>query len=170
MNEVRDTNKYLIPSLEHIKKLYNKIIPLMENLKTKEDVINFENEYKTTMEINYDIIKYYDENQPIEVIRCESLEDLCYIYVYSDGSTPIFDVWCDFIDDYFMDGATIKSIEKDYIDGIKWLWSISKSNIKKLKEIISILRQHGIEYNDMIEIYGFETKIVEEYKNNEYNK
>ena len=35
-------SEYLIPSLKEIKELYNEIIPMMKNLKTKEDIINFE--------------------------------------------------------------------------------------------------------------------------------
>ena len=163
-------DKYLIPSIEQIKALYNEVIPLMQKLKTKEDVIDFEKKYNVTMEINYDLIKYYDENQPIEVIRCESWGDLDYIYLYSNGSTTRFDVWCDFIDCDFIDSTTIDNLEKDYIKGIKWIWSKSKTRREDLKEIIRILRQHGIEYNDMIDIYGFDIDVVEEYENEHYEQ
>lgn len=162
-------SKYLIPSLEEIKALYNEVIPLMQKLKTKEDVIEFGKKYKTTMEINYDLVDYYDENEPIEVIRCGEWEDLDYIYVYLDGSTPPrFDVWCDFMEYDFIDGATIENLEKNYIEGIRWLWLRSLTRLEDLKEIIEILRQHGIEYNDLIEVYRFDTDVVEEYEDEHY--
>ena len=110
----------------------------------------------------------FDESQPIEVIRCESWGDLDYIYVYTDNIAPRFDVWCDFMDYDFIDSTTIENLEKDYIEGIKWLWYRSKTRPEDLKEIIGILRQHGIEYNDMIDVYGFKTEIVEEYENEHY--
>lgn len=157
--------EYLIPSIEHIKKLYNEVIPLMNELKTKEDVINFGKKYKTTMEINYDLAENFDESHSIEVIRCESWDDLDYIYVYSDGSFSHFDVWCDFMEYDFIDGTNIKDLERDYIEGIKWLWLRNETRLEDLKEIISILGHHGIEYNDMIKVYGFKAEIVEEYEN-----
>lgn len=161
-------SEYLIPSIEHIKALYNEVIPLMQELKTKADIIAFEKKYKVTMEINYDLLELYDEKQPIEVIRCESWGDLDYIYVYLDGSKPIFDVWCDFMDYDFVDGTTIEDLEKNYIEGIKWLWLRSKTRPEDLKEIISIMRQHGVEYNDLIEVYGFDTDVVEQYEDEHY--
>lgn len=161
-------SEYLIPSMEQIKALYNEVIPLMQELKTKSDVIEFGKKHKVTMEINYDLAEKFDEGQTIEVIRCESWGDLDYIYVYADGSTPLFDVWCDFMEYDFVDGTTIAKLENDYIEGIKWLWLRSKTRSEDLKEIISILRQHGVEYNDMIEVYGFETEIVEEYEDTFY--
>lgn len=163
-------SEYLIPSMEQIKTLYKEIIPLMKELKTKADVIEFGKKHKVTMEINYDLADNFDESQPIEVIRCESWGDLDYIYVYPNGSTPHFDVWCDFMEYDFIDGITIEDLEKNYIEGIKWLWLRSKTRPEDLKEIIGILRQHGTEYNDMIEVYGFETEIVEEYENEHYEQ
>lgn len=110
----------LIPNIEEIKADYNEIITLMSKLKTKEDVENFEKEYKVIMEINYD---RYNDNEPIEVIRCEHWNNLDYIYYYMDGSKPMFDVWCDIIDCDFIDGANIDNLEKHYVDGIKWIFS-----------------------------------------------
>ena len=161
-------SEYLIPSIEQIKALYNEIISLMKELKTKTDVIEFGKKHKVTMEINYDLAELFDESQQIEVIRCESWGDLDYIYVYTDNIAPRFDVWCDFMDYDFIDSTTIENLEKDYIEGIKWLWYRSKTRPEDLKEIIGILRQHGIEYNDMIDVYGFKTEIVEEYENEHY--
>ena len=163
-------NRYLIPSIEQIKALYDEVIPLMKNLQTKEDVIAFEKKYNVTMEINYDLIIYYDESQPIEVIRCESWGDLDYIYVYKDKSTIRFDVWCDFMDCDFIDSTTIDNLEKDYIEGIKWIWKTNKTTPEDLKEIIRILRQHDIQYNDMIDVYEFDVDIVEEYENEHYEQ
>jgi len=157
-------SKYLIPSIEHIKALYDEIIPLMKELKTKEDVINFGKKHNTTMEINYDFADYYDGSKPIEVVRCEAWGDLDYIYVFSNGNTPRFDVWCDFMEYDFIDGTTIEKLENDYVEGIKWLWLRSKTRPEDLKEIIGILREYGVECNDMIDVYGFETEIVEEYE------
>lgn len=163
-------SEYLIPSIEQIKALYNEIIPLMKELKTKTDVIEFGKKHKVTMEINYDLAELFDESQQIEVIRCESWGDLDYIYVYTDNIAPHFDVWCDFMEYYFIDGISIDELEKSYIEGIKWLWYRSKTRPEDLKEIIGTLRQHGIEYNDLIEVYGFKTEIVEEYENEHYEQ
>ena len=163
-------SKYLIPSIEQIRALYDEVIPLMKELKTKADVIAFGKKHKVTMEINNDLAELFDESQPIEVIRCESWGDLDYIYVYTDNVAPHFDVWCDFMDYDFIDGTNIKDLEKDYVEGIKWLWLRSKTRPEDLKEIIGILRQHGVEYNDMIEVYGFETDIVEQYEDEYYEQ
>ena len=157
-------SKYLIPSIEEIKAAYNEIIPLMKELKTKDDVIAFEKKHKVTMEINYDLAKYYNENDPIEVIRCEHWKDLDYIYVPMDGSAPHFDVWCDFMDYDFIDGTTIEYLEKKYVEGIKWMWNRFYRSPKNLKEIICVLKQHGIQYDDIIEIYGFDENLIEEFK------
>lgn len=153
-------SEYLIPSIEQIKALYNEVIPLLKELKTKADIIEFEKKHKVTMEINYDLAENFDESQPIEVIRCEAWGDLDYIYIYPDGSIPHFDVWCDFMEYDFVDGTNIDDLEKDYIEGIKWLWLRSKTRPEDLKEIIDIMKQHGTEYKEMIEVYGFEADIV----------
>ena len=50
------------------------------------------------------------------------------------------------------------------------MWLRSKTRPEDLKEIVSILRQHGIEYNDMIEVYGFEIVIVEQYEDEYYEQ
>ena len=72
-------SEYLIPSIEQIKALYNEVVPLLKELKTKADVIEFGKKHKVTMEINYDLADNFDESQPIEVIRCESWGDLCMV-------------------------------------------------------------------------------------------
>lgn len=153
-------SEYGIPSMENIKALYEEIIPLLSELKTKEDVIAFGEKHKVTMEINYDLATLYDGKEPIECIRCESWGDLDYIYFYTDGSNPMFDVWCDFMEYDFIDGTCIDKLETDYTEGIKWLWLRSRERIDDLKEIIETLRSHGIEYNEMIEKYGFDSGIV----------
>ena len=158
----------LIPSMEKIRALYDEVIPMLRELKTKQDVINFGDKHHVTMEINYDFANKFDESQPIECIRCESWGDLDYIYIYTNGSEPLFDVWCNFMDYDFIDGTTITNLEKDYIEGIKWLWLRSRNRKEDLMEIISILRLHGIEYNDMINVYKFDSMIVEEYEDEHY--
>lgn len=161
-------SKYLIPSLKEIKELYNEIIPMMKSLKTKDDIINFEKEHKVTMEINRDYAINYDEKEPIEYIRCESWNDLDYIYVYSDNSEPLFDVWCDFMEYDFIQDTTIENLEQNYIKGIKMLWYRSDTRKENLMEIIRILRQQGIEYNYMIDTFDFDVDIVEEYESKHY--
>lgn len=154
-------NEYLIPSIEHIKNLYNEVIPLLKKLKTKADVIDFGKRHKVTMEINYDLAELFDESQPIEVIRCESWGDLDYIYVYTNEvNKPHFDVWCDFMQCDFVDGAFIENIEKYYIEGIRWLWLRSRSRVEDLKEIVAIMKQHGISSREMIGVYGFDEDVV----------
>lgn len=154
-------SEYLIPSIEHIKNLYNEVIPLLENLKTKADVIEFGKKHKVTMEINYDLAELFDESEPIEVIRCESWGDLDYIYVYTNGvNKPHFDVWCDFMEYDFIDGAYIENIEKYYIEGVRWLWLRSKTRLEDLKEIVGIMKQYGVTKREMIGMYGFDEDIV----------
>lgn len=153
-------SEYLIPSIEHIKDLYNEIIPLLEKLKTKADVIEFGKKHKVTMEINYDLADLFDESQPIEVIRCESWGDLDYIYVYTKENKPHFDVWCDFMEYDFIDGAYIENIEKYYIEGVRWLWLRSKTRPEDLKELVNIMKQHGITSREMIGVYGFDEDVV----------
>jgi hypothetical protein len=157
-------DEYLIPTIEHIKALYDEIIPLLTKLKTKEDVINFGKMHHVTMEINYDLAENYNEDEPIECIRCENWGDLDYIYVYLDDSQPMFDVWCDFAGYDFIDGITIEKLEQHYTEAIKMLWFRNETRKEDLKEIINILGRQGVEYIDMINIYGFDSELVEECK------
>ena len=48
---------YGIPSIEHIKALYNEVIPLLKQLKTKADVIEVGEKHKVKIEINNDLDK-----------------------------------------------------------------------------------------------------------------
>lgn len=163
-------SKYLIPSIEHIKDLCNEVIPLLEKLKTKTDVIEFGKKYKVTMEINYDLAKLFDESEPIEVIRCESWGDLSYVYVYTNGDKPHFDVWCDFMDCEFIEEAYIENIEKYYIQGVRELWLSNKSRPEDLKELVNGMQQHGISSKEMIDVYGFDKDVVEDIVNLTMNK
>ena len=135
-------SEYLIPSKENIIALYNEVIPLLQELKTKEDIIKFSEKHKVTMEINYDLAVNYDENQPIEVIRCESWGDLDYIYVYADGSAPRFDVWCDFMECDFIEGTTIENFEEDYDKGIGWI-CCNMIGSERAEEFAGILEKFG---------------------------
>ena len=79
-------SKYLIPSLKEIKELYNEIIPMMKNLKTKEDIINFEKEHKVTMEINRDYAIKYDfiQDTTIENLEQNYIEGIKMLWYRSD--------------------------------------------------------------------------------------
>lgn len=153
-------SEYLIPSIEHIKSLYNEVVPLLEKLKTKTDVVEFGKKHKVTMEINYDLAELFDESESIEVIRCESWGDLDYIYVHTNGNKPHFDVWCDFMEYDFIERAFIENIEKYYVEGVKWLWLRRKTRLEDLKELVNIMKQHGIASREMIDVYGFDEDIV----------
>ena len=39
---------------------------------------------------------------------------------------------------------------------------------KKIEDVISALRQNGVEYNDIIEKYGIDSSIVEQYEDKHY--
>lgn len=143
------TDTYGIPSLENIEALYNEVMPLLEKLNTKADVIEFSKRYKVTMEINYDTVDNYNENDPIEVIRCEAWGDLTYIYVYKDGSKPKFDVWSDFYDSEFIEDINIDDLKEAYRNGIQSLWFMSKNNSGYLEEIILTLHNQGMSINDI---------------------
>lgn len=39
---------------------------------------------------------------------------------------------------------------------------------KKIEDVISALRQDGVEYNDIIEKYGIDSSIVEQYEDKHY--
>lgn len=143
------TDTYGIPSLENIEALYNEVIPLLEKLNAKADVIEFSKRYKVTMEINYDTVDNYNENDPIEVIRCEAWGDLTYIYVYKDGSKPKFDVWSDFYDSEFIEDINIDDLKEAYKNGIQSLWFMSKNNSGDLEEIILTLHNQGMSINDI---------------------
>ena len=143
------TDTYGVPSLENIEALYNEVIPLLEKLNTKVDVIEFSKRHKVTMEINYDTVDNYNENDPIEVIRCEAWGDLTYIYVYKDGSKPKFDVWSDFYDSEFIEDIIIDDLKESYRNGIQSLWFMSKNNPGDLEEIILTLHNQGMSINDI---------------------
>lgn len=155
---------YGIPSIEHIKALYDEVIPLLKQLKTKADVIEFGEKHKVTMEINYDLAKLYDEEEPIEVIRCEAWGDLDYIYVYVNGDSPMFDVWCDFGDFDFIDGINIEDLDESYKEGIKMLWYMNETREDDLTAIVEILHNHGISYDEMKNDYGLDKNIIEKCK------
>lgn len=148
MTENLETS-YGIPSIEHIKALYDEVIPLLKQLKTKADVIEFGEKHKVTMEINYDLAKLYDEKDPIEVIRCEAWGDLTYIYVYKDGNKPKFDVWSDFYDSEFIEDINIDDLKEAYRNGIQILWFMSKNYPGDLEEIILTLHNQGMSINDI---------------------
>lgn len=156
---------YGIPSIEHIKALYDEIIPLLKQLKTKADVIEFGEKHKVTMEINYDLAKLYDEKDPIEVIRCEAWGDLDYIYVYTNGVSPMFDVWCDFGGFDFIDGINIEDLEKSYIEGVKMLWYMNETREDDLKAIVEILHNHGISYDEMETDYKLDKNVIDKCRN-----
>lgn len=156
---------YGIPSIEHIKALYDEVIPLLKQLKTKADVIEFGEKHKVTMEINYDLAKLYDEKEPIEVIRCEAWGDLNYIYVYTNGVSPMFDVWCDFGDFDFIDGISIKDLDKSYTEGIKMLWYMNETREDDLKAIVEILHNHGISYDEMETDYKLDKNVIDKCRN-----
>lgn len=155
---------YGIPSIEHIKALYDEVIPLLKQLKTKADVIEFGEKHKVTMEINYDLAKLYDEKESIEVIRCEAWGDLDYIYVYANGDSSIFDVWCDFGDFDFIDGITIEYLEESYTEGIRMLWYMNETREGDLKAIVEILHNHGISYDEMETDYKLDKNVIDKCK------
>ena len=145
------TDRYGIPSLENIEALYNEVIPLLQHLNTKADVIEFGEKHKVTMEINYDSVDEYNENESIEVIRCEAWGDLTYIYAYKDGNKPKFDVWSDFYDSEFIEDITIDELNEAYKNGIQRLWFTSENNPGDLEEIILTLQEQGMSINDIFE-------------------
>ena len=140
---------YGIPSIEHIKALYDEVIPLLKQLKTKADVIEFGEKHKVTMEINYDLAKLYDESEPIEVIRCEAWGDLTYIYVYKDGNKPKLDVWSEFYNSEFIEDINIDELEEAYKNGIQMLWYVSENIPGDLEEIILTLQAQEMSINDI---------------------
>ena len=152
---------YDIPSIAHIQALYGEIIPLLKQLKTKADVIEFGKEHNVTMEINYDLADLYDEKEPIEVIRCEAWGDLDYIYVHTDGTEPMFDIWCDFEGLDFIEGVTIKNLEESYKDGIKMLWYRNETREDDLEAIVEILHNHGISYEEIETDYKLDKNIID---------
>ncbi len=141
MNKVQK-KLYKIPSLDDIESLYNEIVPMLTELNTKNDVIKFAKKHHVTMEINYDIADRFDENESIEVIRCENWGDLDYIYVYKDARKPIFDVWCDFLEFDFITDIHMEDLRKEYDAGIQLIWC--KTPEDKLPELVNILKCVGI--------------------------
>lgn len=156
---------YGIPSIEHIKALYNEVVPLLKQLKTKADVLEFGEKYKVTMEINYDLAKLYDEKEPIEVIRCEAWGDLDYIYVYTNGDNPMFDVRCDFGDFDFIDGINIEDLDESYKEGIKTLWYMNETREDDLEAIVEILHNYGNSYDEMETDYKLDKNVIDKYRN-----
>ena len=143
--------KYGIPNLDDIKKQYNDLIPLMESLNTKQDVIDFEDKYDVTMEINYESVDEFDEkNEPIDVIRCESWKDLTYIYVYKNDIKPTFDVWSEFYDSEFIENITIDELDTTYKNGLLHLWNISAGSPYDQESIILALHDQGMSIKDIL--------------------
>ena len=146
-------DRYGIPSLKNIEALYNEVIPipLLEQLETKADIIEFGKKHHVIMEINCDFAEIYDESEPIEVISCEFWGDLTYICVCKDGSKPKFSVWSNFYDSEFIEGITIDELNEGYKSGIRTLWYVSEDRPGDLEEIILTLYDQGMSINDIFE-------------------
>lgn len=170
-------NTYRIPTMENIKAQYEEIIGYMSQLKTKKDILNFQKEHHVTMEINYEECELYDGKIPIEVIRCESWGDLDYIYFPVDkesfyGSVlkePNFDIWCDLLELDFVECTTIENLEVNYEEGIKYILAHDLSKAE-LFEVIKVLREQLIDYSEIIDKYGIDSMIVEEYEDSMIEK
>ena len=160
--------KETIPSIQLIKEQYAEIAGFLAELKTKQDVIDFQKKYKTTMEINYVEAEDFDETKEIEVIRCDAWGYIDEIYYYLNGTMPVFDIWCDHFDCRFVASTTLDTLIESYIKGIKWLWQQYSNSKESRTEIIYSLRKQGVDYNSMVDKYGFDPILVEEYESEHY--
>lgn len=164
--------KHLIPSLEDIKALYEEISGKMRELSTVADVIKFEEEYNITMEIDGIPVHAFKGEKPEEWIRCENWGDLDYIYLYNDGKIR-FDVWCDLIEDDFIDYCSIENIDFVYPEMIRRLCKVEdgrefdNGEINSMKNLISIFKMHGTSYEDMISKYEINKDYITMFKNKE---
>jgi hypothetical protein len=116
------------PTLETIKRDYNKLIEIMKDIKTIEQCKDIEQKHRLTIEINGEFIEDYVKdggtNEDIEWIRVEHYKSLDYIYFFNNNPVhhPIyFDVWTDELDAEFISDTTIEKLDKDYEEGIKWI-------------------------------------------------
>lgn len=77
----------------------------------------------------------------------------------------MFDVWCDFGDFDFIDGISIKDLEKSYTEGIKMLWYMNETREDNLKAIVEILYNHGISYDEMETDYKLDKNVIDKCRN-----
>lgn len=113
-----------IPTFKQIKQDLQSFIKLTKNIKTYDDVIKFERDYKWKiewLEINGELSKDFNENTPIEYIRVDMWGCLSYVYIFFPNFSNItkgkrviiFDVLAD-SDDYVYDCFLAQDVmEKD---------------------------------------------------------
>ena len=120
------------PTIEDIKRDYNKLMDIIKDVRTVEQAMELEDKYNFVIEINgvrideyiSDMESFYGESinryeidNMIEWIRYERFGCLEYIYDRFDGK-PMFDVWndiyadCGFIMDITIDKLTTELYEK----------------------------------------------------------
>lgn len=111
------------PKLEDIKSDYRELMGIVEGVKTIAQARAME-EKGFVVEINGVSIKEYVEDggflnegktdENIEWVRFERYGCLEYIYVYTDGSPTMFNVWSEAYEMDFIDSTTIKDVKSVY--------------------------------------------------------
>lgn len=108
------------PTLKEIKNDYYELMKIIEGINTIEKLKELDKKNILTFEINSMSLEEFLEpdskgNVPtdndIEYIRYDSFGCLDFIYVYpNDKCKPIFDVWCNYTDDFFISDITIDEL------------------------------------------------------------
>lgn len=110
-------------TLSKIKKQYEAICDILKDCHTIEDARRLEKDLDLIIEVgsfnDYDAghctLEKFDNLTPeqIDWFRVEAWENLGYVYYYTNGSTPYFNVYEDNGDDVVIEDATIETLEND---------------------------------------------------------
>lgn len=108
------------PTLKEIKNDYYELTKIIEGINTIEKLKELDKKNILTFEINSMSLEEFLEpdskgniptDNDIEYIRYDSFGCLDFIYVYpNDKCKPMFDVWCDYTDDFFISDITIDEL------------------------------------------------------------
>lgn len=121
-----------IPKLPVIKAQYKAICDILKDCHTVEDARRLEKKLDLTIEIgNFNDFdadscqkEFFDNIKPeqIDWFRVEAWDNLGYVYYYTNGSFPYFDIYADNEADAFLEDVTINTLDKKYEDFLDNDW------------------------------------------------
>lgn len=113
-----------IIGLPEIKEQYKQICDILKDCHTVEDARRLEKKLGLFIELgnSYDVdadhctLAKFDDlpSEKIEWFRVEAWYNLGYLYYYTNGDSPYFDVFEDGAEDPFLNDVTIKTIDGKY--------------------------------------------------------
>lgn len=104
------------PTYNKIKADYKRLTEELAKINSLAGLQEFAHRQRLTIEINGDLVKYYEIStfaEPIEWVRIEVWGCLSYVYCWADGRI-MFDVWSDALYDEFIRDVTMDELTEEY--------------------------------------------------------